>query len=1213
MKHFTFFSQKTALKLALMGAMMNICLSVLAQIPGYVSPQQLVGWYSFTGNAQDASTLQNHGAMMNATFSADRFNNPGQALYLSGQSAFVSIPHRPSLNQLPLTVSCWVKPSSEFKFTDGIGGGPVITKGIGDGANTWHISTMRGGDNDDAVIPAYTTALPDMTEEGCSCGCNGVVEGQGDCGSGINYDGDIFDNAWHMITFSVDHTVGKLYIDGTLINEQAWVGEATEIYNTVDIMLGAMQQSGNPWAFYKGFMDEVGIWNRALSSNEVLALYTGETLDAPCSEIESAMATDLIGHWPFCGNADDHGPLAANGTVQNATLTADGMGYTESAYHFDNSSIELPVPSDWMDGDFTIHIEAAVPSYDGTAQTLLSSDGLHIYYDETIEGGSVNILLNGETESVAYTIGQVNPASWHSITLAQTGGYMMLYVNGQFHNDGFYDTFSPITQGAVITLGQGVNGFANLTGDIANVAVWQRFMDFDEVYALNETTGWIHIGCTDPSACNFDPAANTDDWSCAYPQWSCDDGDPNTLNDMYDDWCNCQGISGNWEVGCIDPSACNFDWTAVVDDGSCIYPGSACDDGDPNTEESFINWWCECEVPVECNDYNAINYSYLASTNEDCRYAYYISAFYDVNYNGVWDWNEPWLTDFPVSVLGIDSVMTIDELGYVYFELDSMNTSLQGDSSIYDEWMATTPLTFTADWGYNQGIWGFTPIPTGTNAWVSMISNPIIHCEFGYDGGTDVHNIGLEPLIVVAEFTFDSILAPSLPDPTIATIDSVGAGYFSFTSDTLYSLEHFPAMVHIPSPGLEYLDMVLPITVTTTVYDTAGQVVTTNTFNYEPWVACAYDPNDLSAYSGGHYDQHYVLADQRILFKVRFQNTGNLPAEDVVIKDVLNPEVWNLDSFEPVSVHVSNVPNEYFDTDIDLETGEVNFYLDNIYLPDSGVSVDASQGYVLFYVNTRSDLAHGTVLNNTAQIYFDANPPIITNTTTHTIFDCETIQGPTADFSLCAGEVFTALAEQDYVDSYHWSLDGDAVASTPEVTATLPVGLYDVQLQIDNALCTVTFDTALVVHHEPVVEITIDNGVLTVNAGNQWQWYFDNEPLPSTGITLDPRESGTYTVIMTDEFGCTASDEIAYNPLHTDELNGLGMTIYPNPAETSATLVLPEGDWEVTITDGSGRLVAQFQNTKLSTQLDTASWAPGMYTISIGSAERRQTSRLIIR
>jgi uncharacterized repeat protein (TIGR01451 family) len=1214
MNHFSFFNPKKALMIALMGTMMNICLTALAQIPGYVSPQQLVGWYSFAGNAEDASSAQNHGVVMNATFSLDRFNNPGQALYLSGQSAFVSIPHRPSFNELPLTVSCWVKPSSEFKFSGGPGGGPLITKGIGDGANTWYISTMRGGDNDDAVIPAYTTALPDMSEEGCACGCNGVLEGQGDCGTGINYDGDIFDNAWHMITFSVDHTAGKLYVDGTLINEQAWVGEASEIYNTVDLMLGAMQQSGGPWVFYKGLMDEVGIWNRVLSNYEVLALYTGETLDAPCSEIEAVMATDLIGNWPFCGNADDHGPLAAHGTVMGATLVADGLGFAESAYHFENDSITLPVPLDFLNNDFTLHLEAKLSSFDGTPQTLLESGGLHIFYQEDPDfGGNLHVLFEGDGEEIAYTVGFVDPTQWHTITLAQTEGYVMLFINGQFYNEGFYNFSSEITQSNTLNLGRGINGLNNFSGDISNVALWQRVLDFEEIIALNEATGLITHGCTDPSACNFDPQANTEDWSCAYSQWSCDDGDPNTVNDMYDDWCNCQGIAGNWETGCIDPSACNFDWLAVVDDGSCVYPGSACDDGDPNTEESFISWWCECEEAVECNDYNAINYFPGATGNTECLYMYHLSTFYDANMNGQWDWEEAVLPNFPVRISGTDSILHTDEWGNLFFEWPVANDILVGDSSLYTEWTPTTPLTFFPDWGYSYGTWGFMPIPTGANAWVNSIWNPIIHCEVGYDGGTDVHNVGLEPLIVLAEFTFDSLLAPSLPDPTIATIDSVGAGYFSFISDTLYSLEHFPAVVHIPSPGLEYLDMVFPITVTTTVYDTAGQVVTTSTFNYEPWVACAYDPNDLSAYSGGHYDQNYVLADQRILFKVRFQNTGNLPAEDVVIQDVLNPLVWNLDSFEPVSLHVSNAPTEYFDTDIDLETGEVNFYLDNIYLPDSGVSVDASQGYVLFYVNTRSDLEHGTVLNNTAQIYFDANPPIITNTTTHTIFDCETIQGPTGDFSLCAGAMFTALAEQDYVDSYNWSLDGDELASTPEVTATLPIGMYDVQLQIDNALCTVTFDTTLVVHPEPVVEITMESGVLSVSGGTSWQWYYQGEALDANQMRLTPHAHGTYTVVITDEFGCTAADEIAYNPLHTDELNGSGMIIYPNPAETSATLMLPEGEWEVTITDGSGRLVTQFTNAKLMHQIDTAAWAPGMYTIRIGNGERQKTSRLIIR
>lgn len=1182
-----------------------------AQVPAYVSPDQLVGWYPLTGNANDESFQAHHGTAIGAAFDQDRFGNEGRALYLSGQNAFVRVGHQDAFNALPLTLSCWIKPSSGASLE--AGGGPLISKGIGNGANTWHISTMRGGDNDDAVVPAYTVATADVSDNGCACGCTGVLEGQGDCGNAINYDGDVFDDAWHMITFSVDHSVGKLYVDGVLINEQAWAGSALEIFNTADVMIGAQQQALGPWSFYRGLIDDIGIWNRVLSDNEVMALYTGDALEVPCPGIEGASVTDLVGHWSFCGNADDSGPLQAHGTVQGATLVADGQGYTQSAYQFENNSISLPVPQELLSQDYTIHLEVSVSSYDGNPQTLFTCGGLHLYYDETIEGGTLNVLITGENGSIAHTIGQVNPAAWHTITLAQTQGYLMLYINGQFHNEGFYESDAPVSQGNALLLGQGVAGLNNLGGVVANVAVWQRFLDFDEVLALNDATGLIVYGCTDPSACNYDYQANVEDWSCIYPGSFCDDGNSNTISDMVDEWCNCQGIAGDWEVGCIDPSACNFDWMAVVDDGSCIYPGSACDDGDPSTEASYINWWCGCEAAVECDDPNAINYFPGATSNVECLYFYYIHTFYDINVNGVWESDEPALTDFPVSFSNVDTTLYSNSWGEVYFELPLQSDSLVGDPSVYEHWTPTTPLAVILDWGLNSGLWGFTPVINGANAWVSSIWNPIIHCDFGYDGGADVHNIGIEPLIVTAEFTFDSILSPTLPDPSIATVDSIGAGYFSFISDTLYSLEHFPAIVHIPSPGLEYLDMLFPITVTITAYDTSGQVVTTSTYNYEPWVACAYDPNDLTAYSGGHYDQNFVLADERILFRVRFQNTGNLPAEDVLIKDVLNPEVWDLDSFEPVSVHISNIEAEYFDTDIDLETGEVNFYLHDIYLPDSSVSQEASQGYVLFYVNTRADLSHGTVLHNTAEIYFDLNPPIITNTTLHTIYDCSTIQGPVGEMVLCSGSSLALSASQPYIDSYTWSINGSELSVDDQLTSWLTDGNHILVLQLTNALCNVNFEAEVVVHPATELEVISEDGLLIAGAGIQWQWYFEGEAIDATGIQLNPQEFGEYTVVATDANGCMASGTYLYEALGKDELQLAGVLIYPNPAETSATLVVPEGEWEATVTDCSGRLVARFASLNRMTQLDTAAWAPGVYTIRIGNTDSQQTSRLIIR
>ena len=50
-------------------------------------------------------------------------------------------------------------------------------------------------------------------------------------------------------------------------------------------------------------------------------------------------------------------------------------------------------------------------------------------------------------------------------------------------------------------------------------------------------------GCTDSTACNYDPAADTDDGSCVYGK-----------------------------LGCTDPTACNYNASAACDDGSCIMP-----------------------------------------------------------------------------------------------------------------------------------------------------------------------------------------------------------------------------------------------------------------------------------------------------------------------------------------------------------------------------------------------------------------------------------------------------------------------------------------------------------------------------------------------------------------------------------------------------------------------------------------------------------------
>lgn len=63
----------------------------------------------------------------------------------------------------------------------------------------------------------------------------------------------------------------------------------------------------------------------------------------------------------------------------------------------------------------------------------------------------------------------------------------------------------------------------------------------------------LAAGCTDDSACNFDAAAGFDDGSCEFPGDACDDGDASTTNDVYNDLCECAG-----EVSNVEEAGLNF-------------------------------------------------------------------------------------------------------------------------------------------------------------------------------------------------------------------------------------------------------------------------------------------------------------------------------------------------------------------------------------------------------------------------------------------------------------------------------------------------------------------------------------------------------------------------------------------------------------------------------------------------------------------------------
>jgi uncharacterized repeat protein (TIGR01451 family) len=142
-------------------------------------------------------------------------------------------------------------------------------------------------------------------------------------------------------------------------------------------------------------------------------------------------------------------------------------------------------------------------------------------------------------------------------------------------------------------------------------------------------------------------------------------------------------------------------------------------------------------------------------------------------------------------------------------------------------------------------------------------------------------------------------------------------------------------------------------------------------------VRTSWDPNDKSATPEGVGVGNAILPGTELTYTIRFQNTGNAPAQNIFILDTLDANL-DVSTLEILASSHTMVPT--------LLTGNImRFSYSNINLPDSVNDEPNSHGYVTYSISPVSSIVNGSVINNTAAIYFDYNAPVITNTVFHTI------------------------------------------------------------------------------------------------------------------------------------------------------------------------------------------------------------------------------------
>lgn len=139
----------------------------------------------------------------------------------------------------------------------------------------------------------------------------------------------------------------------------------------------------------------------------------------------------------------------------------------------------------------------------------------------------------------------------------------------------------------------------------------------------------------------------------------------------------------------------------------------------------------------------------------------------------------------------------------------------------------------------------------------------------------------------------------------------------------------------------------------------------------------SYDPNEKQGFPMGFGPAHFIRANDEIKYQIRFQNTGNDTAYTV---SVLEPIPTGLD---PASIIPGTASHPF--TFAKTANGEMLFLFNNINLPDSLANPLGSNGFLTYTARPMEGLPAGYVISGAAEIYFDFNPPILTNTVFHTI------------------------------------------------------------------------------------------------------------------------------------------------------------------------------------------------------------------------------------
>ena len=235
-------------------AILGLVLISKSQVPNYVPTNGLVGWWPFNGNANDSSVNANNGTVTGATLTADRFGNPNNAYSFNGTSAnYIDIPHNGSFNVSNVTISAWYNALDYGVNTTSWKRLIVSKREWGGWGNSFEMNLTGPFSGTNNKMEACWTIN----------GVNSILTFE---------DASLLTNTWSHFVYTHDNDSAKIYLNGNLVQSMAISGGLT--FNTLPVRFAGRPVDG--WHPFNGNLDDVGIWNRALTACEIQDLYSSQ-------------------------------------------------------------------------------------------------------------------------------------------------------------------------------------------------------------------------------------------------------------------------------------------------------------------------------------------------------------------------------------------------------------------------------------------------------------------------------------------------------------------------------------------------------------------------------------------------------------------------------------------------------------------------------------------------------------------------------------------------------------------------------------------------------------------------------------------------------------------------------------------------------------------------------------------------------------------------